>query len=311
MLIFKKARFGQKLKQERAKRRKMKGCIITNAFYKADEYLYQARRMCEEFTKAGVEADIVSNAVFPVCVSDGEVRTKFDGYDFFVFWDKDKYVLEALSLLNKPIFNSPRAIETCDDKMLTYLALSGVAPLIDTIPGALCFDPRQVLPSEEFDLIEQKLGYPVVVKESFGSGGKGVFLARDREELKTIADKVKNKPHLFQKFIDESAGVDLRVIVIGGKVLGGMLRRGADFRSNVGAGGKGEKYDVSPDIVAVAEKIAARLSLDYCGIDFLLTKSGFYVCEVNSNAFFVAFESVTAHNVAAAYAEHILRKIRG
>ena len=288
----------------------MKGCIITNAFFKADEYLYQARRMREELTKAGAEADIVSNAVFPVLIENGKITTTLGGYDFFVYWDKDKYVLKALESLGRPIFNSPNAIEVCDDKVLTYLALSGVVPLVDTIPGALCYDEKQVLPGEEFDLIERKFGYPVIVKESFGSGGKGVFLARSRQELEEIADRVKCKPHLFQRFVAESEGKDLRVIVIGGKVLGGMLRKGADYRSNVGSGGVGEKHDVPSDIAAAAEKAALGIGLDYCGIDFLADKGGFYVCEVNSNAFFHAFERATGLNVAAAYAAHILKKLK-
>ena len=58
-------------------------------------------------------------------------------------------------------------------------------------------------------------------------------------------------------------------------------------------------------------KIAALLKLDYCGIDFLFREDGSpVVCEVNSNAFFHAFERATGINVAQKYAEHILSRLR-
>ena len=99
---------------------------------------------------------------------------------------------------------------------------------------------------------------------------------------------------------------------MGGKVLGGMLRIGGgeDFRSNIGAGGRGEPYEVPEQAAGHALLAAKTLGLDYCGIDFLFGKDGgMLLCEVNSNAFFRAFEEVTGVNVAKAYAEHILKSL--
>lgn len=112
--------------------------------------------------------------------------------------------------------------------------------------------------------------------------------------------------HLFQEYIAESAGRDLRVIVVGGRVLGSMERvSDGDFRSNIGAGGSGRPYPVGADAAALCVKIADALGLDFCGIDLLFGRRGMLLCEVNSNAFFKEFESVTGVNVAAAYARHI------
>lgn len=99
-----------------------------------------------------------------------------------------------------------------------------------------------------------------MVKEAYGSQGKGVFLANNRAELAAIAERVKCKPHLFQRFVAESRGRDLRVIVLGGKVLGGMLRRAEseDFRSNVGAGGSGVAYEPSEEQATAAIKAPGR-----------------------------------------------------
>mgnify|MGYP002564900143 FL=1 len=100
------------------------------------------------------------------------------------------------------------------------------------------------------------------------------------------------------------------MIVLGGKVLGGMLRRAEseDFRSNVGAGGSGVAYQPSEEQATAAIKAARTLGLDYCGVDLLFGDSGALVCEVNSNAFFRTFESATGINVAAAYARYTVEK---
>lgn len=292
----------------------MKGCILVNAYLKGKEYLYQAERIRDELIELGAAADIVPLCGMPVTVTDGKIENMLDGYDFYIYWDKDKYVLSALERTGKRVFNSARAIETCDDKMLTYLALanSGV-PLVKTVPGLLCFDPSAQIMPETVERLESIIPYPIVVKESYGSLGKGVRLAKNRDELIAIIEQVKCKPHLYQEFIRESRGRDLRVIVLGGKVLGGMLRDsgGNDFRSNIGAGGSGTACTPDEEQSAVAIKTAEILGLDYCGVDLLLGKNGPIVCEVNSNAFFYSFEHVTGVNVAKAYARYVIRETAG
>ena len=289
----------------------MKGVILTNAYSSFPEADYQPFRLKEEFSKLGVTVDILKNDFFHVIVQNNYIQNKLEGYDFCIYLDKDKYVLHALQKSKMRVFNNYNAIETCDDKMTTYLALAGHGiPLVKTLPGLLCYDKSLSLKQSALDEVEKVLGYPVIVKESYGSLGKGVYLAKDREELNEIAEKLKCVPHLFQQFISESAGRDVRVIVVGDRVLGGMLRQGKDdFRSNIGAGGSGSVYTLDQNTSDLALKIARVLDLKYCGIDFLLTSDGPLVCEVNSNAFFSSFERVTGVNVAKAYAQFILKNI--
>lgn len=287
----------------------MKGFILQNAYFDIVEYQTQARRIKEELNKLNVECDIIRN--FNGCVSvDKDIATAFDGYDFCVYLDKDKYLLRALEKTGVRTFNRPKAIEICDDKMATYLALSqsGIdLPL--TIPGILCYDNNAKINEDMEELIEKKLGYPLIVKNCYGSRGAGVYLIENRQKLLKKMNELKTIPHLYQKFISESKGKDLRVIVIGGKVLGGMLRQSEnDFRSNVALGGSAKPYPVLPYVEDLCIECACILGLDYCGIDVLFGKDGKpYICEVNSNAFFYGFESATKVNVAKAYAEHIVK----
>ncbi len=284
--------------------RTMKGLILVNAYSSAFN-ARQVKRLTEELTARGVRVDARRNDFFPTKISDGKIATVCDS-DFCIYLDKDKYVSQMLERSGVRLFNRAQAIELCDDKMQTHITLAGRGiPMPDTLPGLLCYDDRAELRPEIVDRVET-LGYPVIVKLSFGSRGTGVFKANDRAELKDIMSRVKTLPHLFQKYIAPSAGKDMRVIVVGGKALGAILRSSdTDFRSNIGLGGNACAVDIPREIKDRAERTAEILGLDYCGIDFLLADTPL-VCEVNSNAFFDAFEAATDINVAAAYAEHII-----
>lgn len=288
----------------------MKGLILINAFLASEEYLRQAERMKEELEKKDVDVKIERNNGFAFLIDGNEICKKCGDYDFIVFWDKDKYILNILNKTGANLFNSYQSITDCDDKMTTYIALAnnGV-PLVKTIPGLLCYDENEKIPLKAVEKIESELDYPIIVKNSYGSLGKGVFMVKDRVELLKTMEKVKCTPHLFQECVKSSWGKDLRIIVVGDKVVGGMLRKSnGDFRSNIGVGGNGEPYELTDDLKELALKIKDVLKLDYCGIDILFGEDTPLVCEVNSNAFFYAFERVTKINVAKIYAEYIIEK---
>lgn len=279
-----------------------KALILVNA-YARELYTRQVRRIADELEKKGVEVEAQRNGFFPLTVGS----TDKPDCDFCVFLDKDKYTAELLEKRGIKLFNSAKAIAVCDDKMLTHIALDGAGiPMPDTVPGLLCYYDDQTPDKKYLDGVEARLGYPVIVKQSYGSQGNGVFKADNRNELDALAKKLMLFPHLFQRFIASSYGRDMRVIVIGDEVVGGILRSSdVDFRSNIGLGGKAQKCDVPQAVKDIALKTAKTLGLDYCGIDFLLADEPL-VCEVNSNAFFDAFEQATNINVAQKYAEHIL-----
>lgn len=264
--------------------------------------------MREELLKLGVKTDTVYNDLFFARVISGEIASFTRGYDFCLYLDKDKYASRALSK-HMRLFNSADAIEQCDDKMTTHLALCGSVPMPDTVAGLLCYNKNAEVKDESVNKIADTLGLPVIVKQAYGSMGTGVFKADTAEQLKTLMERFKCEPHLFQRYIASSAGRDLRVIVVGGKVLGGIERKSKDdFRSNIGLGGSALKATVPNEVQAYAVTAAKVLGLDYCGIDFLYGDK-FLLCEVNSNAFFDAFEKATDINVAGAYAKHIVQII--
>ena len=189
-----------------------KAIILINAYTHFEAELNQPRRIGEELSKLGVEAEILRNSPSAI---------EAEG-DFCVFLDKDKYAARALEKRMR-LFNRAEAVETCDDKMLTYLALKGL-PQPDTVSSLLCYTPGAAVEEKFLAEVEGRLGYPVVVKENFGSLGKQVYLARNRAELASLAERLRPVPHLYQKFIAESGGRDVRAICVGGEVVACMKR---------------------------------------------------------------------------------------
>ena len=268
----------------------------------------QVTRLKDELEKRGVKIQVKQNNSFPAEIRGGDIVLSDFDYDFCLYLDKDKYVSRMLEKRGVRLFDTADAIEKCDDKMTTLITLanSGI-PVPDTAAGLLCYFDDAEIPERVFDDVEKRFGYPVIIKQSYGSLGKGVFKADDRAALKAISNELKTSPHLFQKYVAASHGKDMRVIIIGGKVIGGILRVSkTDFRSNIGLGASAERIDVPNEVCEYAVKAADILGLDYCGIDFLLSPSP-VLCEVNSNAFFDGFEKATGINVAALYADHIVR----
>ena len=287
----------------------MQGLIVINAYPNGEKFIRQGERIAQELRDLGVQTDVLRNGEIYAIIRDGEIEIKLPKtYDFIVYLDKDKYLGKALEQKGFRLFNSASSVEVCDDKVLTYFALKNAGVRVaKTIPAPLCYTPNVTADETFLQKVVEELSFPMVVKKSYGSFGAGVCLARSFPELQTIAQEFLYVPHCYQQFFAESAGKDIRVIVVGGKAIAAMERvaKEGEFRSNIELGGEGKRVELSQEYAETAEKAARALGLDYCGVDLLETAQGAVVCEVNSNAFFEGLERTTGVNVAQKYAEYI------
>ena len=288
----------------------MKGAILINAYKVYESVWNQVERLKEEFSKFSVEIDVISNAEITTLIANQKIESSLTCYDFIVNLDKDIYMARMIEKIGIPLFNSAYGLEICDDKMLTYIALSNCSiPMPKTISAPLCYQEEGQ--SSFIENVEKELTYPFIAKECYGSLGQQVYFIDSHETLLKIEKKLLYKPHLYQEYIATSRGKDVRVVVVGAHAIAWMERYSLDdFRSNLAQGGKARAITIDPKFITLAEKIAKELRLDYCGIDFLYGENNQPVfCEVNSNAFFKGIEKVTHINVAQAFVEHILKKI--
>lgn len=285
----------------------MKSCaIIANGYFHCEAMDDQITDIKRALENKGVLTKVFYTNELLTYIENSVPKRMLGDVDFVVFLDKDVYISYLLEKSGYKLVNTSRAIELCDDKMKTYVALSNMGIRIpDTLSSPLNYAKKQ---DELYKDIEKILGYPVVVKEVFGSMGKGVYLAKNRNELFILREKLLAVPHLYQKFIG-NGGRDIRVIVIGGKAVGAMQRiNDGDFRSNLQLGGHGENFSLTKSVQELAERVAKVLNLDYCGIDVLQDGDKNFVCEVNSNAFFKGFSRVTGIDVAKLYVDYLVEK---
>ncbi|HAR47303.1 MAG TPA: RimK family alpha-L-glutamate ligase [Firmicutes bacterium] len=291
----------------------MKCLIIVNGYNYSLSQVYKVRRLKEEFSKYNVEVIEKSTIDITSSFEDGKMCVKdIEQYSFCIFLDKDKYLSYAIEKYI-PLINNAKAIEVCDDKMLTYTFLNNLGiKTPKTIPAPLCYDPD---PDPEYLIkwvkkVESELSFPIVVKECYGSLGKQVYLAKNHKELYNIAHDLIHVPHVYQEFISSSKGHDVRMFTVGGKLVAAMERINPnDFRSNIALGGHGTKFVPSKDFIDMAEKVSKAISLDYAGIDIMFGPNYEPILtEVNSNAFFTEIEKVSGVNITKLLVEHILSK---
>lgn len=290
------------------------GLAILNAYIQTPASIHFYKRMKEELAALGVSLDYKTNAeILTLVDSNGDVLTsEISKYDFVLYLDKDEYVAAMLEKAGKKLFDSAEAIRLCDNKMLTYIALSNAGIKMPKTISA----PLNYVGSDDDAFIKRvaaELSFPIVAKDNYGSLGKEVYLIKNFDELAKFEKEHKFGAHLYQEFIETSKGHDFRIIVVNGKVVASMKRcnDNGDFRSNVAQGGHGETINLPESYKDVAEKAAKILELDYCGVDLLDDKNGNPVlCEVNSNAFLQEIERITGKNIAGVYAKHIVDSIK-
>lgn len=161
------------------------------------------------------------------------------------------------------------------------------------------------------DLIDEVGELPVIIKLASGTHGNGVVLAETKKAAKSVLQAFHVMDDdgtniLLQEFVKESAGVDIRVFIVGGKVIASMKRQSLDddFRSNLHQGGAGEVTKLSDDERKTALKAAKAMGLSICGVDIMRSNRGPLVLEVNSSPGF-GIEKVTGRDVAGPILDYI------
>lgn len=203
----------------------------------------------------------------------------------------------------QPVLNPPAALEACIDKFLTSARLAAAG--LPVPPTAVCQDAEAAL--EAF----RALGGDVVVKPIFGSEGRGLVRLGDPElAWRTFRTLERLQSVLYvQKFIAHP-GWDLRVFVVGGRVLTAMRRHARqDWRTNVAQGGRGEAVRLQADEEKLALAAAAAVDAPLAGVDLLRgPEDRCYVLEVNAVPGWRALAPVTGVDVAEAIMRFVASK---
>jgi ribosomal protein S6--L-glutamate ligase len=282
---------------------------------------YSTKRLYEECLNRGHEVQIIKykdcytsiEQSNPAVLRNGE---ELKGYDVIIpriasSWTRyGSAIVRQFEMQGIYTTTSSIALVRSRDKLrsMQLLARAGVG-----IPKTVV--TRSAADAE--NLIDQLGGAPVIIKLARGTHGNGVVLAETKKAAKSVlqAFYVMNEDGtniLLQEFIKESAGIDIRAFVVGGKVVASMKRQSLDddFRSNLHQGGTGVAIKLTDEERKTAIKAAKSMGLNVCGVDMMRSDRGPLVLEVNASPGF-GIEKVTNRDVAAKIVDYIELNARG
>ena len=165
------------------------------------------------------------------------------------------------------------------------------------------------------DIIKEMGSLPVILKTSTGSHGSGVAIVESKRGLRSVTEMFTggNNPIIIQEYIKESKGKDLRVFIIGKRIMGVMERiakKKGEFRSNFQLGGRVRLAELSRKEKDVAFAAVKACGLDIAGVDILRTKKGPKVLEVNANPGLSGITLATKRDIAGEIIEYVVKKAK-
>ena len=210
--------------------------------------------------------------------------------------------LHALEERGIPVINSPRTIERTVDKLWTtaLLAHAGL-PVPETV---VCEDPDEAMAAF------RTLG-DVIVKPLFGSMGLGMVRVTTEEMAFRVFRTLETLRSVYylQRAIDHD-GCDVRVFVVGGRVIGAIERSAPGWKTNLARGGRARAVTLPAARLEAALAAAKAVGADYAGVDLLPARDGtVYVVEINGIPGWRGLQEATSSDVAGAIVEHLLERV--
>ncbi|MFW9897235.1 MAG: RimK family alpha-L-glutamate ligase [Candidatus Thorarchaeota archaeon] len=212
-------------------------------------------------------------------------------------------VLRAIEEYDVKLINSRESLETASDKFLTSVILEKHD--IPTPKTVICEDVSFAL--EAFE----KLGGDCVYKPLFGSKGIGITHLNDRAFAENVLYSLNRLSAVFylQEFVEHN-NRDIRILVLGDKVIAGMYRVGDNWKTNIYAGAKAEPLEISDELKNLAIKVAQVTKTEIAGVDIIESNNGYLVLEVNSIPGFTALQEVTSINLAEEIVKYFLKSAK-
>lgn len=202
--------------------------------------------------------------------------------------------------LGVPMTTTGGAIEIASDKEKTALALQKLGL---PIPVTTSVDEATV------ETALAKHSFPLIVKISGSSQGKGVIVAESLRSARSIIDALfaLQQKVLIQEYIDAKAE-DIRILVVNGRIIAAMKRIGQnkdEFRANISAGGRGQAYTPTEEEARLALAACRAVDSAVAGVDIIVDAArGPLLLEINVSPG-LAIQGVTGINIPASYIEFL------
>ncbi len=281
--------------------------VIYNGSLVSDKFQDQAQLMAEAAKRQGIQVDIKKNYEIQMSLSE---QQEFP--DFAVLLDKDILLGYFLKSRGVPVYNDPAIIDLCDNKATQYLRLSErQIPMPKTIVAPKVYPNFSIQGSGYYEGVLNQLGLPMIIKEGHGSFGMKVYLIETEKQFYEKVESLSGIDYVFQEFISESRGRDIRVNIVGGKIVAAMKRQSdTDFRANITNGGRAFPVELTHEQQQLALNAAEAVGAVFAGVDLLYGPNDeTLVCEVNAAAHIRNILNVTGINVGDAMIRYIVEDL--
>ena len=283
------------------------------AILSRNKNLYSTNRLFNAGTKRGHLIDVIDYLRCYINIGENQTAIYYDGkklgrYDAVlprIGASQTSYgtaIVRQFEMIGDFVINKSDAIKSSRDKLrsLQVLAKHGIdMPITGYASHTM----------DIHDVIEKVGKTPLIMKLLQGTQGNGMVLAETMKAAESVMNAFKqvDADILIQEFIKESSGVDIRVIVVGKKVVAAMQRVApeGEFRSNVHRGAATKHINLTPEEEEIAIKSTKILGLSVAGVDLMRSKRGPLVLEVNSSPGLQGIELLTGADVAGEIISYI------
>ncbi len=184
------------------------------------------------------------------------------------------YATELLSLSKSLVINSPQALRDFNEKLI-------ILPFLEYIPDTM-------VTASELQIKDFLKGHSdgFILKSLASYQGRSVeWITKDDEDSKKLLKAyTKNftTPVMIQEYIPDVQIGDKRILVLGGKIIGAVLREPLknNYLANLGQGGIARKTtitDLEKEIVNSVSEFLLKNGLHFVGFDVI----GEYLTEIN------------------------------
>ncbi len=281
--------------------------------------VYSTKRIAEEAENLGHYVEQIDHTKCSVKLGSGNPKIFYQGENITNAFDAiiprigSKVTKHGVAIVKQfemnGVFSTARSLSITRARnkvrTLQIMARKGI-PIPETL---FAINPDNI--KEQIEILG---GAPVIIKLQEGTQGLGVILAETKKSAKSIIDTFykMDTSILIQEYVEESNGSDIRIIVVGNKIIASMKRNSelGEFRSNVHRGGATEAIKPSPKEQFIALNATKHLGLGVAGVDLIRSKKGPLLIEVNASPGLQGIETVTGVNIAREIVRFVERNAR-
>ena len=217
-------------------------------------------------------------------------------------------VLHILEYWGVRVYNSTTVTATCNDKLLTTLALLRAG--IPTPRTLLAFDPQESIRGIEM------LGYPVVLKPITGSWGRLLARINDRDAAEAVLEhqetlgSYQHHIHYVQEHIAKPQR-DIRAFVVGSRTICAIYRTSEHWVTNTARGAVASNCPVTPELDRLCVRAAQAVGGGILAIDLLEDpQRGLLINEINATMEFRNSIAPTGVDIPNEMLEYVLSGVR-